>query len=125
MTESYLSAAQRHFDDAELLHRKNRLDNASHHYGVAGECAVKAVCVEEAGTRPHKHFDDLPLKDLRVSAVANLAGRKGQRMRVVLPSLFAGWSINNRYAATGHTSAAQIEQWRADAKRALTLMQGL
>ena len=125
MTESFLNAAHRHFDDAEILHRETRLDGAGHHYGFAGECAVKAVCVEEAGTRPQKHFDALTTKDLRVSAVANLSGRKGQRILAVLPELFAGWSIASRYSATGHTSTVQVMQWRADAQRALNLMQGL
>lgn len=125
MAESFLNAAQRHFDDAELLRQGTRLDGAGHHYGIAGECAVKAVCIEEAGARPSMHFDRNPRKDLRVSAMLNLSGRKGQRLRAELPRLFLGWSVHNRYSATGHTSTAQIAQWRADAMRALTLMQGL
>lgn len=125
MAESFLNAAQRHFDDAELLHRETRFDGAGHHYGVAGECAVKAVCVEEAGDRPPMHFSDIAKNDLRVSAMLNLSGRKGQRLRAELPGLFLGWSIHSRYSATGHTSSMQVEQWRADAVRALTLMQGV
>jgi hypothetical protein len=125
MIESFLNAAQRHFDDAELLRQETRRDGAGHHYGVAGECAVKAVCVEEANTRPSRHFDVSPDKDLRVFAHPHLGGRKGLPIQVVLPSLFVGWSIHDRYAATGHTSALQVEQWRADAQRVLNLMQGL
>lgn len=125
MVENFLDAAQRHFDDADFLKRETRLDGAGHHYGVAGECAVKAVCVEESGSRPQKHFDAFPGKDLRVFAVTNLIGRKGPRIIGVLPQLFVGWSIHNRYAATGHTSASQVDQWRIDAERVLNLMQGL
>lgn len=125
MVESFLNAAHRHFDDAELLRRETRLDGAGHHYGVAGECAVKAVCVEESGTRPQKHFSDVAGQDLRTLALPNLSGRKGQRMRAQLPNLFLGWSVNDRYSATGHTSLAQMEQWRVDALGVLRLMQGL
>jgi hypothetical protein len=125
MVESYLIAAQRHFEDAELLRRETRLDNAGHHYGVAGECAVKAVCVEEAGIRPPKHFDSDPNRDLRGAAVPNLAGRKGQRILAILPTLFVGWSVHDRYSATGQIQMAQVEQWRSDAEKALNLMQGL
>ena len=125
MTEDFLNAAQRHFDDAELLRRETRFDGAGHHYGVAGECAVKSVCVEETGDWPQKHFDVLPNKDLRIYALANLSGRKGQRIRAVLSSLFVDWSIHDRYAATGHTSVIQVERWRADAQCVLDLMQGV
>ncbi len=125
MAESYLIAAQRHFDDAELLRRETRLDNAGHHYGLAGECAVKAVCVEEAKARPSKHFDSHPNRDLRGAAVPNLLGRKGQRIRQILPALFDGWSVHDRYSATGHIQLVQIEQWRSDAENPLKLMQGL
>lgn len=125
MTESFLSAAQRHFEDAELLRREARLDGAGHHYGISGECAVKAVCVEEAGERPQMHFSATAARDLRISAMPNLTGRKGQRMLADLPRLFQGWSVHDRYSASGHTSSAQVEQWRNDAFQALNLMQGL
>lgn len=125
MAENYLVAAYRHFDDAELLRREARLDNAGHHYGVAGECAIKAVCVEEAGDRPAKHFDPVASRDLRGAAVANLSGHKGQRILAVLPQLFDGWSVHDRYADTGHVAADQVDQWRTDADRVLQLMQGL
>jgi hypothetical protein len=125
MAESFLDAAQRHFGDGEALQRATRLDGAGHHFGIAGECAVKAVCVEESNQRPQKHFSEVASADLRQHAVPNLSGRKGQRMLAELPTLFLGWSVHDRYSATGHTSGPQLEQWRADAVRALNLMQGL
>lgn len=125
MSESFLDAAHRHFGDGDLLLSQSRIDGAGHLYGVAGECAVKAVCIEESGGRPQKHFDATPGRDLRNAAVPNLVGRKGQRMRLLLPTLFANWSIHNRYAATGHTSAIQVQQWRLDAASALNVTQGI
>lgn len=50
--ENFVSSARRHFDDGETLLQLGRFDNAGHLFGVAGECAVKAVCVEESGARP-------------------------------------------------------------------------
>lgn len=125
MAEDYLSAAHRHFEDAELLREQARLDNAGHHYGVAGECAVKAVCMEETRSRPTKHFDSNAQKDLRSAAIPNLMGHKGRRIQSVLPGLFVGWSVHDRYTAPGHTPSAQVDQWRADAEEVLKLMQGL
>ena len=125
MAENFLIAAQRHFSDAELLRREIRLDNAGHHYGVAGECAVKAVCIEEAGVRPAKHFDPNLQSDLRAAAIANLSGHKGQRIRAVLANLFLGWSVHDRYSVNGHINSAQVELWREDARNLLNIMQGL
>jgi len=125
MAENYLIAAQRHFNDGDLLKQAARLDNAGHHYGIAGECAVKAVCMEEVGNRPSKHFDPDPSRDLRMAAVPNLSGLKGQRILLVLSGLFADWSVHDRYSNDGHVQAAQVEQWRADAEQVLNLMQGL
>jgi hypothetical protein len=125
MADNFLVAAHRHFEDAELLRRETRLDNAGHHYGVAGECAVKAVCIEETGDRPIKHFDPVAGRDLRGAAVVNLSGHKGQRVLAVLPQLFGGWSVHDRYSDTGHVASGQVDQWRADAQRVLQLMQGL
>lgn len=125
MAEDYLSAAHRHFEDAELLRERARLDNAGHHYGIAGECAVKAVCLEEVGRRPTKHFDSDTTKDLRQAAIPNLSGLKGQRILAVLPALFAGWSVHDRYTAKGYTPSTHVDQWRIDADHVLKVMQGL
>ena len=43
--ENYSSAAIRHWKDAELLERENRIENADHHYGFAAECAIKKVLI--------------------------------------------------------------------------------
>lgn len=125
MAEDYLSAAHRHFEDAELLRDQVRLDNAGHHYGIAGECALKAVCMEEGGDRPSKHFDSDVKRDLRHAAIPNLSGLKGQRILAVLPGLFVDWSVHDRYTAPGYTRPAQVDQWRTDAEQVLKLMQGL
>jgi hypothetical protein len=123
--EDFVSSAQRHFEDGETLLMAGRLDNAGHLFGVAGECAIKAVCVEESGSRPTKHFDIVQNKDLRSFAPANLIGRRGQQIAPLLPGLFAGWSIAQRYIKTGTTTEAQARSWKADARAILDKLQGL
>lgn len=123
--ENCVSSARRHFDDGETLLQLGRFDNAGHLFGVAGECAVKAVCVEESGARPPKHFDKISNKDLRYSAPANLVGRRGQRIVTLLPNLFADWSIDQRYIETGTTTRAKAQEWRVDARAVLDALQGL
>jgi hypothetical protein len=123
--EDFLSSAERHFEDGEILWQIRRLDNAGHLYGIAGECAIKAVCIEESGNRPTKHFDSIPSKDLRTFALTNLSGRKGQRIAPILSNVFQGWSVSQRYVTTGTTSSVQAEAWRADARLLLAALQGL
>lgn len=43
--DDYIDAAQRHYQDGKLLHEQSppRLANASHLYGLAAECALKAI----------------------------------------------------------------------------------
>lgn len=43
--DDYIDAAQRHYRDGKLLHEQSppRLANASHLYGLAAECALKAI----------------------------------------------------------------------------------
>lgn len=55
--EDYHDAASRHFSDANLLHKQAppRLANASHLYGFAGECALKAIMAGKSGTGKVQH----------------------------------------------------------------------
>lgn len=125
MAEDFADAAQRHFEDADLLKSNARLDGAGHHYGVSGECAVKAVCVEETQSFKTKHFDTNPTKDLRTAAIPDLVGRKGQIIQPLLPTLFAGWSVHDRYSSTGYLNQVQVDQWRLDAQAVLNVLQGV
>jgi hypothetical protein len=45
MTVDFKNAAMRHAKDADLLFDKKRYANADHFYGLAAECALKAVMV--------------------------------------------------------------------------------
>lgn len=125
MAEDFADAAQRHFEDADLLKSNARLDGAGHHYGVSGECAVKAVCVEETQSFAMKHFDTAPARDLRTAAIPDLVGRKGQLIQPLLPTLFTGWSVHDRYSSTGHLNQGQVDQWRLDAQSVLNVLQGV
>lgn len=50
LTEHFRDAMDRHWQDAELLHRKERLANADHLYGLSAECGLKAL-LEQDGNR--------------------------------------------------------------------------
>ncbi|MBL8246953.1 MAG: hypothetical protein JNK95_01145 [Candidatus Competibacter sp.] len=44
--EDFSSAAFRHWRDAELLDKENRVENADQLYGFAAECAIKKALIE-------------------------------------------------------------------------------
>lgn len=48
----FLDSAHRHFADATLLDQEGRVASASHFYGVAGECVLKALML---GLSPITH----------------------------------------------------------------------
>lgn len=124
MTLSYPDAARRHLTDAKHLHDAGRLANADHLYGVAAECALKAVLQglgmridprrEAPETRLHARHADV----IWPVAIASMGERVAARW---LPLLgdglpFDDWSVNRRYdsdstqpekeAVEGHREAA-------------------
>lgn len=47
MSTDFLCAFSRHDTDANLLLQNNRWANADHHYGLAAECALKALLLQQ------------------------------------------------------------------------------
>lgn len=98
---------------------------AGYLYGIAAECAVKAM-MEELGIRPmaadrrldpyYLHFPVL----LSASRDAASGRRSGTLSRVLSqPNFMNGWSIDIRYADTGFVTPADVERWRGHAKQAV------
>lgn len=98
---------------------------AGYLYGLAAECAVKAL-MEELGIRPmaadrrsdpyYQHFPIL----LSTSRDAASGRRSGTLSRILnQPDFMAGWNTDIRYAATGAVTPAEVERWRGQAKQAV------
>lgn len=47
MSTDFYNAFYRHATDADLLLDKERWANADHHYGLAAECALKAILLQQ------------------------------------------------------------------------------
>ncbi|CAK0742853.1 HEPN domain-containing protein [uncultured Gammaproteobacteria bacterium] len=125
MSREFYIAALRHYKDACLLEKNNRLANADQLYGLATECALKFVWskLHPVGTpKPWGHIDTL---------WGSLARSPNLLRDIHLKSLlgtypFLGWSIHQRYDANPNVTrltihsktAAQVMQiaqsyWRA------------
>lgn len=112
------SASNRHFQDAESLFERNRLNGAGYHYGFSAECALKGA-MERVGIRVddveidgrpayYIHFPELkriPLKH---------AGRLSQHIASMLvrARFLEEWHIRMRYSRDGAVPRARCEMWR-------------
>lgn len=140
----YCQSAHRHYQDGRYLQDDRRQPNADHHFGVAAECAVKALLVglgvqtDPAGNidRSYRHhlgeaFEFGPgsrgsarQTNLCAEFGMYLRGHRGARYLPKLPEgealedLFADWSIDQRYCESDDIRAAQVHT-HARAARAL------
>jgi hypothetical protein len=104
----FREAAVRHWDDAHLLTHESRFANADQLFGLAAECALKAVMIAlGAQTDPQGDFSSkLHVNDLWDELNAFAAGRQGARYLAPLARFadnpFADWQTGQRYAANAH-----------------------
>lgn len=114
--DNYRSAALRHLADAKTLNTTRRFDNAGHLIGFAAECAIKhQLSTLRQPQEVSGHFPELLL------AARKRLGARSQysitMYQVVKEEIFAGWNVNRRYHATGHTSEEEMKRWLAQTQR--------
>lgn len=117
------AAAQRHLNAAEELNIGHRRDVAGYLYGIAAECAVKAMMIE-AGFRPtgvrgdpfHLHFPHL-----RTALLDSLEGRRAAPLThlAMNSALFSHWAIEMRYCKGDEILAAWVDIWAGQARQAV------
>lgn len=120
----FSEAAARHFRSGDRLIAENEFAEAGYLYGLAAECAVKAVLAPN-NTLPkklRKHFPEL------VDAVLDYAegrsiGRLAEELSRTKQPYLAGWHTDVRYAGNKSVPCDQAEQWRMDANKLLEWME--
>jgi len=120
------AAARRHFAAAEDLIGGQRKDVAGYLYGIAAECAVKAMMID-AGLRPSSNgprkddpfFAHFP--DLRTMLRDTLSGRRSATITNFIndDSFMNHWSTRMRYSHGRDISDAWIRAWANQAKHAI------
>ncbi|MCM8641417.1 hypothetical protein [Accumulibacter sp.] len=124
MKEKYDEAAQRHWRDAEWLRGEKRTENADQLYGLAAECAVKAVLSKlpgcssggELASGYKKHIDEL-WDRIRLQSVTKLAPTL--QLLVQAGNPFQDWRVGQRYAGDGCVSCSSVTSHRQATKRLL------
>ena len=117
------AAARRHLQAAEILVESARGDVAGYLYGIAAECAVKAMMIE-AGLRPsldgsrrddpfYEHFPAL-----RTILRDTLQGRRGTPLiKYIRDDRFMNqWSTQMRYSHGKDVRKQWISNWAMQAR---------
>jgi len=118
------AAARRHLLAAEILASESRRDVAGYLYGIAAECAVKAMMFE-AGFRPAGNRRDDPFyehfPDLRTLLRDHLQGRKGTPLINLIndDAFMNNWSTDMRYSHGKDIDNRWIERWADQARQAV------
>ena len=120
--EDFLDAMDRHWQDAELLRRKERLANADHLYGLSAECGLKALLRQDgdpiAGpTRCHVN----QLWGQCDSLALGRGGATSDFNSQVNP--FHDWRIDDRYAHRSSIGSEQLQRHRSGAEQVRTMIE--
>lgn len=126
LTSDMPSASRRHCIAADTLDGTHRRDVAGYLYGIAAECAVKAM-MQEAGIaqlplefkRDDPYFAHFP--HLKTMLRDKLAGRKGAVLRRFIENdhFFSQWEIQLRYCRAGEISDRWVDSWKEQAHQAV------
>ncbi len=101
MATNYYKAFERHAYDADLLLAKERWANADHLYGLAAECALKAILVQQGITSKNGDIEDHDYKRHINTLWDKYKAFMHTKKTYPLPTKenpFDDWSIAQRYA---------------------------
>jgi hypothetical protein len=126
----YRDAAERHWEDAGFLMNDNRAANADHLFGLAAECALKAVML---GLGMQLRPDGAPVEPEHRKHVDSLwgefcsfaQGRNGAKYAVVVSSVanpFSSWSISQRYEHRANITQAIMKEHEKGARKAMNVL---
>lgn len=119
------AAARRHLLAAEALNT-TRYDVAGYLYGIAAECAIKAMMLD-AGYRPNEKFKtrDDPFFEhfpkLKTMLKDTLKGRRGSPLfrHIEQAEFMNNWSNKMRYCRGNEVNVSWVREWAQQAKQAV------
>ncbi len=119
------ASARRHLHAAEALHTGPRRDVAGYLYGIAAECAIKAIMIE-AGLRPTGDRRNDPFylhfPQLRTSLLDNIAGRRATPLTNFIAdgSFLSHWATDMRYCKGDEVLEKWVALWSEQARQAVS-----
>lgn len=115
VTTDYPDAANRHRNDADLLLESKRLPNADQLYGLAAECALKAVLTwlgmettVDGAPKDKRRYGHINRLWGEFLSFAN--GHEGACYAAMLPQTnpFDNWDVGQRYGQTTSIAEATV-----------------
>ncbi len=131
MNPDFADAAERHWEDSELLLAEQRLANADHLLGLSAECALKAVMLGLGMTLkpsgvPEQRRHQVHINNLWDEFQTFAASRGGAHYAAILSRLsapFDGWDISDRYASRTDIEEDSVSRHRMGARQARACLQ--
>lgn len=109
MPSDFYNSFERHKKDAELLWNSNRWANADHLYGLAAECALKALLLTQGIQISHrkykKHINDLWDQYNRFMQTRSI-------YLIPTSNPFSNWNIAQRYENEINISRSNTQNHR-------------
>jgi hypothetical protein len=138
---SFTAAAHRHYRDAQLLRKEQRLPNADHLAGVAAECGLKAILTSyldgyvdghgrpnhpvhpRSRTNTGPKYGHLPTLWDEIAVISS--GRSGNAFQHVMAqgNPFHRWDVAERYADGSHIDANRADQHLTATRQVLSIYQ--
>lgn len=131
MNPDFADAAERHWEDSELLLTEKRLANADHLLGLSAECSLKAVMlglgmpINKKGA-PQDSYYRTHVDSLWHEFQTFVSDRGGARYASYLSAakgMFEDWDVGQRYVHRKAFSQPKLEQHHHDARLARACMQ--
>ena len=131
MNPDFVDAAERHWEDSELLLAQQRLANADHLLGLSAECALKAVMLGLGMTLkpsglPEQRRHQVHINKLWDEFQTFAESRGGAHYAAILSHVsapFDGWDISGRYASRADIGPATVSHHRQGARQARACLQ--
>jgi hypothetical protein len=126
----YRDAAERHWEDADLLINDNRIANTDHLFGMAAECALKAVMQTlgmklKADGKPDEKGHAVHINKLWTE-FQSFAGMRGGAKYTALLSLpgnpFSDWDVSQRYEHRSIITEEMLQRHRNGAGQAMNVL---
>ena len=118
------AAARRHLQAADDLNIMHRRDVAGYLYGIAAECAIKAMMLD-FGLRPQSNIKNDPFylhyPQLRTTLLDTLNGRRAAPLTNFASnsSFLQHWTIGMRYCKGEEILGSWIDSGSAQARQAV------
>lgn len=122
-THNLPQAASRNLEAADTLAKGSRRDVAGYLYGIAAECAVKAM-VEDVPMLRRDEIFYAHFPELRTLLRDALKGRTAKPLSAFIEddAFLNNWNVKMRYADARQILGTWVDTWAVQARRAVNAM---